>query len=506
MKEKNNWKNKCVILALTAALTLGCALQTGASDAWAAPSGGTVKIESINVRDGANGTPVASLKKGAKVSIEDEQQGSDGFTWYQVTYDDGGAKKSGWVRSDLLDTTDSADTGTQSSDDTQVSPGGSADSSGDGTDSTEGEGIFSLGDREFAFTESIPSDQVPRDFDKTTITYLGVEVPALKHSQGNMFLLYLKPTSDEGETALYVFDQERESILPFIKKKLGKDYVIFSNVPEDTAKNVSDIYTEGTCELSDGSLMAFQQSTAADNVAPDAPCEEFYYLYGMSKDGEFGWYVYDASNGTVQRSVANMSYQVPGSSGESIVEKETVNVNSTVRMIFGILSVVCILLLVLVIVLSVRCRRLAAYADGDTDDDDAQNDVEKLSGARREKPERSGVQNGRRRRKDVGTDKTTEVEIPGGTVDLLDLDAEEQAEYDAAPPLDGDDDLRAENTPEDEKEFENLSAMLQKNLEKEFSNADDEPEFYDDEEEAPKQPEPVKKESEPEPDDDLEFL
>ncbi|MCC8151170.1 MAG: SH3 domain-containing protein [Lachnospiraceae bacterium] len=75
--------------------------------AWAVPASGTAVSDNIVVRESAvSGAQVGGLSEGQAVSIEDETTGSDGNTWYQVSYTVDGVERSGWVRGDLLETSD----------------------------------------------------------------------------------------------------------------------------------------------------------------------------------------------------------------------------------------------------------------------------------------------------------------------------------------------------------------------------------------------------------------
>ena len=81
---------------------------------------GTIIPASAKIRAEANtsSTVIASVTSGKTISITDEVTGDDGSTWYQVYVD---AATKGFIRSDLVQKSDSTDTAqtTTTSTDTQ---------------------------------------------------------------------------------------------------------------------------------------------------------------------------------------------------------------------------------------------------------------------------------------------------------------------------------------------------------------------------------------------------
>lgn len=93
-------------IGLMSLLVLSLLTIAPAGKAQAAGSG-TVKLKVINVRSSAttSSSIVAKLPQGTSVSITSETTGSDGRTWYNVSFQYKGANKTGCVRSDLLNAT-----------------------------------------------------------------------------------------------------------------------------------------------------------------------------------------------------------------------------------------------------------------------------------------------------------------------------------------------------------------------------------------------------------------
>lgn len=65
---------------------------------------GTVRSDNVNVRTeaSAESNRVCKLSAGTQLAIADQTTGSDGQVWYSVTFTHEGAEKSGWIRSDMV--------------------------------------------------------------------------------------------------------------------------------------------------------------------------------------------------------------------------------------------------------------------------------------------------------------------------------------------------------------------------------------------------------------------
>lgn len=72
---------------------------------------GTVLSDNVNVRTeaSANSDRVCKLSKDTQVAIVDQTTGSDGQVWYSITFTHEGTEKSGWIRSDMVNVTETED-------------------------------------------------------------------------------------------------------------------------------------------------------------------------------------------------------------------------------------------------------------------------------------------------------------------------------------------------------------------------------------------------------------
>lgn len=300
MRSISKWK-KTVLLSCTAGvLTFAGIADQNAVTVWAAPSSGVCMTDNVVVRESAvDGAMVGGLSEGQEVTIQDETQGEDGKTWYEITYEVNGSERTGWVRSDLIDTAG----------DTTAEP-----------------------------------------------------------------------------------DEDQDN--PSIQLETGTGNVTLTNIPEEESAKLSDRFVQSVCEFEEGSVTAYQLSTADDLVAEDASLVDFYYVYGTNELGVSGWYVYDANEGTIQRNLSNMQYEIPAEPEKDAVSETGFEMDSISEMLIGVLAVVCLLLLVLAIIFSIRYRRLRRLLEEETEDDEdddaaqLQNRAEPKERRRKEKIER----------------------------------------------------------------------------------------------------------------------
>lgn len=393
----------CAAVCLTGALLWN---GTGVT-AWAAPTTGSALSDNTRVRSAIGGNPIGSLKANQEVKIKSEKNSEDGYTWYEITFDWNGQQTDGWVRSDMIstgngtgsedtDTTDQTDSTSNKKKNT-TSADSSTDQESDQTDAQDA--TFVIDGKNYEIADKFPTAEIPEGFQETTITYADEEVPAAKMDAADVVLLYLQNTEDADDKNVFLFDSERNQAVPFVSVATQDGFVVLTDVPTDVEAAVSDYYQQTVCGFAEGSLMAYQNPEAGDTVDADASVSDFYYVYGVSSDGNSGWYVYDAAAQTLQRSVANMQYEQSKDQADN-GESEAASVfepDSMTKMLMAGLGVIALLLLILFIVVSVRYRRLRKYLDNS--ENLAEDDEEFFDDA-----------------------TTFGLEIAGNTVDVVDFD------------------------------------------------------------------------------------
>ena len=411
MNSKSVYRKKRVGSCLALCLIGAVMSSTMSIPAWAVPASGTAKNDNTVVRDAIKGTPVGSLNANQEVKVKSEQKSEDGYTWYQISFDWNGAQTEGWVRGDLItDGASAADsTQTGSTTDQAAEAAGSVTSNNSGKTDAQKTDEFSINDQKYKIAEKFPETEIPEGFQAATITYGEKEISAAQmKNNADTVLVWLGNTADSADKGMYLLDRERGEAVPFICIAGKEDsFVVLTDVPEAEEKTVADCYHHTLCTFGNGSIMAYQLTQEDEHVSNDVTATDFYYVYGISSEGERGWYVYDSAGDTLQRSMINMKYNTAqadtGSSPDETEDTSVFETDSMTRMLIAGAGVIALLLLILLIVVSVRYRRLRRYLDGELgfgEEDEAFHEETEMLPSH-----------------------TIEVELKSGTVDIMDFDA-----------------------------------------------------------------------------------
>ena len=323
-----------------------------------------------------------------------------------------GASTEGWVRGDLITDGASAAGSTQtgSTTDQAVEAAGSVTSNNSGKTDAQKTDEFSINDQKYKIAEKFPETEIPEGFRPATITYGEKEISAAQmKNNADTVLVWLENTADSADKGMYLLDRERGEAVPFICIAGKEDsFVVLTDVPEAEERTVADppiIIPRGT--FGNGSIMAYQLTQEDEHVSNDVTATDFYYVYGISSEGERGWYVYDSAGDTLQRSMINMKYNTAqadtGSSQDATEDTSVFETDSMTRMLIAGAGVIALLLLILLIAVSVRYRRLRRYLDGELgfgEEDEAFHEETEMLPSH-----------------------TIEVELKSGTVDIMDFDA-----------------------------------------------------------------------------------
>ena len=406
MNSKSVYRQKRVGSCLALCLIGAVMSSTMSIPAWAAPASGTAKNDNTVVRDAIKGTPVGSLNANQEVKVKSEQKSEDGYTWYQISFDWNGAQTEGWVRGDLI--TDGA-SAAGSTTDQAAEAAGSVTSNNSGKTDAQKTDEFSINDQKYKIAEKFPETEIPEGFQAATITYGEKEISAAQmKNNADTVLVWLENTADSADKGMYLLDRERGEAVPFICIAGKEDsFVVLTDVPETEEKTVADCYHHTLCTFGNGTIMAYQLTQEDEHVSNDVTATDFYYVYGISSEGERGWYVYDSVGDTLQRSMINMKYNTAqadtGSSPDETEDTSVFETDSMTRMLIAGAGVIALLLLILLIAVSVRYRRLRRYLDGElgfSEEDEAFHEETEMLPSH-----------------------TIGVELKSGTVDIMDFDA-----------------------------------------------------------------------------------
>ncbi len=240
--------------------------------------------------------------------------------------------------------------------------------------------------------EKIPTESVPKDFETTSLVVNGQQMQGLSFGKGDLKVLYLNNTNGAG--SLYVYDEEQQTIYPFIKITSEQSYVMVL-VPNEEKDPAPEGYESCTFSIEGkGTVNAYQLK---QRTKGPAQASEFYLIYCMNNNGEKGWYLYDIVEETFQRYLAvNNSVQVDGDVTDNTedstqndesndtpsdeiakLEQELKTAKMTQYIAMGIAVVLTIIVIVLVVLLVMKKRSQEDdFFDGYEDDEDYEDEDE----------------------------------------------------------------------------------------------------------------------------------
>lgn len=149
------------------------------------------------------------------------------------------------------------------------------------------------GDQEYGILNDLSKADLPKGFEKSTVTIDGNEVTALSNEKLGMTLLYLQDS--EQKTGFYVY--ENDAVVGEYKtiSVNGKTYVVL-DAPKDL-ESVDDLKS-GTVKIGDIELSGW--------VFEDKEHANYSVVYLMNDAGEKSLYSYENTEGTLQKYVASV--------------------------------------------------------------------------------------------------------------------------------------------------------------------------------------------------------
>ncbi len=407
MKDRLYLRKTAVALAVVVMLSVIGIFGASSVTAWA--DSATVNTEGANVRASAvDGESLDTLPEGKSVEIVDSTTGSDGNVWYYIEYTSAEMELSGWIRSDLLNTSEATEILTEAEEAEAAAEEAAAEAEAAAEEAVTSEeeaqaaaetateeaenaenqeaAAASGGAVSYVISSSIPADVIPDGFQKTTVSYEGKDVQALVMNNAEVYLLYMEDTSGTAPGRLVVYDLSKSELIPYICFDTEDGFILLLNIPDAELSSVSDRFALTTCEFDEGTMDALQMTQKDSAISESANLTDFYFMYGVNRDGMYGWYVYDAAEGMIEESIMSMHYNLAGTEEEEVRSGFSLDSLSTV-VIVGII-VIFLLLLILVIIFGVRYRQLANEVDA----------MEERRASRRSSGSRSGSGSGPRSR------------------------------------------------------------------------------------------------------------
>ncbi len=244
---------------------------------------------------------------------------------------------------------------------------------------------LSLNGEALLLTATIPAEVIPADFTMENMMLNNKEIPCLNFNNGNLTVLYLKNAKDQGE--LYVYDKDEQNVYPFIRLQSNNRYVIVLQPEVLSAPEGYEMFSisiEGKVVVTAWRYVGTVSASSLFDFGPEtyyaAEISDFYLLYCLNNEGEYGWYQYDSVEGTFQRYAGTLpggnttgSDEIGGDASDSTEDgsageleallKEEQNKNLKLICIF--VFVVAVLLVVIINLILFRRKK-----DDDFDEED----------------------------------------------------------------------------------------------------------------------------------------
>ena len=185
---------------------------------------------------------------------------------------------------------------------------------------------------------------LPGDFTLTEVPYQSGTIKAAVRSDGKLTLAYLADASGQNG-AFYVMDTATSAFYPYIHLAAAGTYTVLQLPP---STSVPDGYQQANLTLDGKSVPSWQQSQGKN--------PEFYLLYAMSPKGDTGFYLYDSTEGSIQR-YADRSVSLTSAAVQKTLG-QTIKGNSALIVLIVVPIALCVLLAALLLLSGRKKRRL----------------------------------------------------------------------------------------------------------------------------------------------------
>lgn len=226
------------------------------------------------------------------------------------------------------------------------------------------------------FVSSVFANEfMPVGFYKTTVTYEEQMVEAAQFDMGNIVLLYV--TDESGNNGNFdIYDETTGELSDFLQiMGIENKFIIALKASEDVT--IPKDFTKATLQWNDQVLEAYSYTGNAENL--EFPASDFFLIYGMSSEGNKGFYMYDQKEGTYQRYVSGLhggKKSVDNDNQGGILaaitssDESSDSVGLDIKLIIiAILAVITIVLLILFIVTLVKLKDYESYDYIDEDEE-----------------------------------------------------------------------------------------------------------------------------------------
>lgn len=251
------------------------------------------------------------------------------------------------------------------------------------------EGYIATGQENFVVHSTFPEETLPDGCTKVEYIYKGNYIDAAYFDEGELMLLYAS-AADGSNGDFYVYYSGSNEFFGFVPIKSSNGLVVFP-VQYPTGIPIPNYFVEASVELSGKAVAGYLVSEAAfdeeqeytdmeienEESAYTLPeFQEYFLFFGISSNGNKGWYLYDTVEQTCQRYL-----DLTTSTDQSVFDEESYVVykkKSQQRMV--VICVMAFLLIVAFVVLLnqfLKIRELKNEYDEDEEYDEEEEEKER---------------------------------------------------------------------------------------------------------------------------------
>lgn len=217
--------------------------------------------------------------------------------------------------------------------------------------------------KEYQVATSFPSSVLPVGFEETDITYNGETVKGAKQEKGDLQLLYLLDSSNQGAFYIYNTDENTCSPMQMINLSENRSIILLDNVEN---VELPARYKKVELEIAnDHSVHAWH----------DSQNDRFYLLYAVNTDGDKALYKYDSKDQTYQYYGKTSSASSSGTDvSNSVFQKVSTFAQDHIDYVLIGAAFVFLIFFILIIILAVKLHRRNLELD------DVYDELDELNG------------------------------------------------------------------------------------------------------------------------------
>ena len=149
--------------------------------------------------------------------------------------------------------------------------------------------FLTYNDAKLGVVTDVEDVTAPAGFSATTISYEGSDIPAWTNEKKTVTLLYLM--DEKYNSTFYAYTPEDGITGPYLPLKINGKTYIYTGISGKQRLLPGLVFSP---------VNAFDQTLDGFSYEDEA-LSEFYVLYLMDSDGNYGYYTYDSQNQTLQR-------------------------------------------------------------------------------------------------------------------------------------------------------------------------------------------------------------